>query len=130
MNEVILCGRFTREMELRYSQSGQAILTNSIAVDKFVNNERKADFINVVFFGKNAENIHKFCKKGNRILVRGSINTGSYTNKDNVKVYTFDVIVSNFDFIESAQKSDSTEAKNDDFMNIPNNIDEEIPFGN
>lgn len=129
MNEVILCGRFTREMELRYSQDGKAILTNSIAVDKFVNGERKADFINVVFFGKNAENIHKFCKKGNRILVRGSINTGSYTNKDNVKVYTFDVIVSSFDFIESAQKNEES-TNEEGFMNIPNNIDDEIPFGN
>lgn len=129
MNEVILCGRFTREMELRYTQDGKAVLSNSIAVDKFVNGERKADFINVVFFGKSAENIHKFCKKGNRILVRGSINTGSYTNKDNVKVYTFDVIVSSFDFIESAQKSEES-TNEEGFMNVPNNIDDEIPFGN
>lgn len=129
MNEVILCGRFTREMELRYTQDGKAFLTNAIAVDKFVNGERKADFINVVFFGKNAENIHKFCKKGNRILVRGSINTGSYTNKDNVKVYTFDVFVSNFDFIESASKNEES-TNEEGFMNVPDNIDDEIPFGN
>lgn len=106
MNKVILIGRLTRDPEIRYSSNNMAIMRDSIAVDKRgrrdeTNNEATADFINIVAFGTTAENINKFFKKGSRMALEGHINTGSYDDKDGKKVYTTDVVVDTFDFIES-----------------------------
>lgn len=138
MNKVILMGRLVRDPEVRYSQSENpmAIARYTLAVDrKFKRGgEPNADFINCIAFGKNGEFAEKYLRKGIKILVDGRIQTGSYTNKDGIKVYTTDVVVESCEFAESKNASQSESPKpapqtdSDGFMNIPNGIDEELPF--
>ena len=106
MNKVILLGRLTAKPELRYTQSNTPYTRFSVAVNRSVRNadgqwENKADFINVVAWQKNAENIAKFFDKGNMISIEGRIQNGSYDDKDGNKRYTTDVVVENFEFVES-----------------------------
>lgn len=136
MNKVILIGRLTRDPEVR--QNGDtAIARYSLAVDRRFkrDNEPTADFINCVVFGKAAEFAQKYFAKGTKIAVTGRIQTGSYTNKDGQTVYTTDVIVEEQEFAESkgGSSSENTTAtakpsKNADFMNVPDTMDEELPF--
>ncbi len=145
MNRVILMGRLTRDPEVRYSQgdSSMAIARYSLAVDRrgSRNNSdgQTADFINCVAFGRSGEFAEKYFRKGTKILVEGRIQTGSYTNKDGVRVYTTDIVVENQEFAESknaaAESSGGYSAAptpsqpvGDGFMNIPDGIDEELPF--
>lgn len=139
MNKVILMGRLTRDPEVRYSsgENQTAIARYSLAVDRRrgKNDEQSADFINCVTFGKSAEFAEKYFHKGLKITVAGRIQTGSYTNKDGQKVYTTDVVVEEQEFAESkAASGNSAPANNpepsngDGFMNIPDGIDEELPF--
>ena len=145
MNRVILMGRLTRDPEVRYSQgdSSMAIARYSLAVDRrgSSNNSdgQTADFINCVAFGRSGEFAEKYFRKGTKILVEGRIQTGSYTNKDGVRVYTTDIVVENQEFAESknaaAESSGGYSAAptpsqpvGDGFMNIPDGIDEELPF--
>lgn len=143
MNKVILMGRLTRDPEVRYSQgeNSLAIARYSLAVDRRFKRpgEADADFINCVSFGKTAEFAEKYLKQGTKIAVTGRIQTGSYTNKDGVKVYTTEVVVEEHEFAESkAASSDSSyqpsqrpapsQAVGDGFMNIPDGLDEELPF--
>ena len=150
MNKVILMGRLTRDPEVRYSQGENqtAIARYSLAVNRRFKREGdpEADFINCVAFGKQAEFAEKYLKKGTKMTITGRIQTGSYTNKDGVKVYTTDVIVEEQEFAESKSSSDSYAASHpqnsaaapsmptpsaasaDGFMNIPDGIDEELPF--
>ena len=98
MNKVILMGRLTRDPEVRYSQgeSATAIARYTLAVDRRFNrnnDENSADFIGCVAFGRSAEFAEKYLRKGTKVVVTGRIQTGSYTNKDGVKVYTTDVVV-------------------------------------
>ena len=108
MNKVILMGRLTRDPEVRYSQGEQpmAIARYSLAVDRRFNRNSQdgqtADFINCVAFGRNGEFAEKYLHKGTKILAEGRIQTGSYTNKDGVKVYTTEVVVENQEFAEVA----------------------------
>lgn len=144
MNKVFLMGRLTRDPEVRYTQAEQpmAIARYSLAVDRRYNRNNQegqtADFISCVAFGKNGEFAEKYLHKGTKILVEGRIQTGNYTNKDGVKVYTTEVVVENQEFAESknAQSGTATpeggyaSASNDPgdgFMNIPDGI-EELPF--
>lgn len=144
MNKVILMGRLTRDPEVRYSQgdSSTAIARYTLAVDRRFNRnneEQSADFINCVAFGKAGEFAEKYFHKGTKIAITGRIQTGSYTNKDGVKVYTTDIVVEEQEFAESKnaqgggqdnsgyQKPVPSGAE-DGFMNIPGGIDEEIPF--
>ena len=140
MNKVILVGRLTRDPEIRYS-SGEiqtAVARYMLAVERRFkrNNEPTADFIQCVVFGKSAEFAEKYFRQGMRISVSGRIQTGSYTNKDGVRVYTTEVIVEEQEFAESKSESASAHAhgsqegasSDDGFMNIPDNIDEELPF--
>lgn len=140
MNKIILVGRLTRDPEVRYS-SGEiqtAVARYMLAVERRFkrNNEPTADFIQCVVFGKSAEFAEKYFRQGMRISVSGRIQTGSYTNKDGVRVYTTEVIVEEQEFAESKSESASAHAhvsqegasSDDGFMNIPNNIDEELPF--
>ena len=144
MNKVILMGRLTRDPEVRYSQgeNPMAIARYSLAVERRFNRNSQdgqtADFINCVAFGRNGEFAEKYLRKGTKILAEGRIQTGSYTNKDGVKVYTTDVVVENQEFAESKASSQgeggyapapsSAPAPADDgFMNIPDGI-EELPF--
>ena len=149
MNKVILMGRLTRDPEVRYSQGGEnslAIARYTLAVDRrFKRNgdDQTADFIGCVAFGRNAEFAEKYFRQGMRVSISGRIQTGSYTNKDGVKVYTTEVIVEEQEFAESRAESDANRASfqhqsapslspsadaGDGFMNIPDGIDEELPF--
>ena len=111
MNKVILMGRLTRDPEVRYSQGEQpmAIARYSLAVDRRFNRNSQdgqtADFINCVAFGRNGEFAEKYLHKGTKILAEGRIQTGSYTNKDGVKVYTTEVVVEEQEFAESKAES-------------------------
>lgn len=138
MNKVILMGRLTRNPEVRYSQGNEpmAIARYTLAVDrrgKVTEGEQTADFINCVAFGRAGEFAEKHFRKGIKIAISGRIQTGSYTNKDGVKVYTTEVVVEEQEFAESKQSGESEKpAPNtnggDGFMNIPDGIDEELPF--
>ena len=102
MNTVILMGRLTKEPEPNVTQSGIHILRFTLAVDrpKKKDQDTEADFIGCVAFGKTAEVIGSYCHKGQRILIEGRIQTGSYTDKSGNKKYTTEVIVSRMEFIE------------------------------
>lgn len=134
MNKVILMGRLVRDPEIRYSQGDtMAIAKYTLAVDrKTRDSEASADFISCVCFGKAAEFAEKYLHKGTKLLVTGRIQTGSYTNKDGVRVYTTDIVVEEQEFCESKQSGDApkvnTKLDSDGFMNIPDGIDEELPF--
>ena len=143
MNKVILMGRLTRDPEVRYSQgeNSLAIARFTLAVDRRFKRqgEQAADFISCVSFGKTAEFAEKYLKQGTKIAITGRIQTGSYTNKEGQKVYTTEVVVEETEFAESKSASGEsgyqntsrpapTEAIGDGFMNIPDGIDEELPF--
>ncbi len=142
MNKVILMGRLVREPEVRYSigESQTAIARYTLAVDRrFNKEEQSADFINCVAFGKNGEFAEKYLHKGTKIAIVGRIQTGSYTNKDGQKVYTTDVVVEEQEFAESKNASSGnngggnivhpqSNVSNGDFMNIPDGIEDELPF--
>lgn len=143
MNKVELVGRLTRDPEVRYTQgeNASAIARFSVAVNRrYKNNEGnyEADFINCVAFGRSGEFIEKYFKKGMAIGISGRIQTGNYTNNDGVKVYTTDVVVEEAEFVESKNNGGSSAPSNalannnapssDGFMNIPDGIDEELPF--
>ena len=151
MNKVILMGRLTRDPEMRNSngESNTAIARYTLAVDRRYKREGEAgaDFISCVAFRKTAEFIEKYFRQGTRMVISGRIQTGSYTNREGQKVYTTDVVVEEQEFAESknaggnnggysapqhnnpapsANTSDLGSA--DGFMNIPDGIDEELPF--
>jgi single stranded DNA-binding protein (ssb) len=147
MNKVILMGRLTRDPEVRYSsgEGSMAIARYSLAVDRRFkrDGEPTADFINCTVFGKSAEFAEKYFRQGIKIAVTGRIQTGSYTNKEGQRVYTTDVIVEEQEFAESKASGESQQgqgsfqqsarptpsvASGDGFMNIPDGIDEELPF--
>ena len=147
MNKVILMGRLTRDPEVRYSQgeNATAVARYTLAVDRRVsrnnqNGEQTADFIQCVAFGRSGEFAEKYFRKGMKVVVTGRIQTGSYTNKDGQKVYTTDVVVEDQEFAESKAASQnngggfvpadrpSPSDAGDGFMNIPEGIDEELPF--
>ncbi|MCI6019530.1 MAG: single-stranded DNA-binding protein [Clostridiales bacterium] len=152
MNKVILMGRLTRDPEIRYSQGERAtaVARYTLAVNRTFKREgeQDADFINCVVFGRSAEFAEKYFRQGTRIVISGRIQTGSYVNKDGVKVYTTEVIVDEQEFAESkaasensgygaqaggyhqpaAAKPSPNAAIGDGFMNIPDGIDEELPF--
>lgn len=138
MNKVELVGRLTRDPEVRYSQGEKAtaIARFTLAVDRRVKDadgNYGADFISCVAFGKTGDFLEKYFKKGMKIGITGRIQTGNYTNKDGVKVYTTDVVVDDAEFVESKGASVGAQAtaqiaSEDGFMNIPDGIDEELPF--
>lgn len=111
MNNVTLMGRLTRDPELKYSQSGKAFCRFSLAVQREFNRE-KADFINCLAFGKTAETIAEYLKKGRRMAIVGRIQTGSYQNSNGDTVYTTEVVADRFEFIDS-QNENSKKAYND-----------------
>lgn len=143
MNKVILMGRLTRDPEIRYSagDNSMAIARYTLAVDRRIRkeNEANADFIGCIAFGRNAEFAEKYFRQGLRVAITGRIQTGSYTNREGKKVYTTDVVIEEQEFAESKATSDSnslnrvpgrteTADNGDGFMNIPDGIDEELPF--
>ena len=145
-------GRLTRDPSISYTQANSAqestcVARYALAVDRRFNRdgERKADFISCVAFGRQAEFAEKYLRKGTKIAITGRIQTGSYTNRDGQKVYTTEVVVEDQEFAESKASSDSYAASHprtsapeasmpnpgaaaEGFMNIPDGIDEELPF--
>ena len=117
MNKVFLVGRLTRDPELRYGANNNAVMRTSIAVDRTFanqNGEREADFINIVAFGNRAETMKKYLTKGSQIAVSGRIQTGSYDDKDGKRVYTTDVIIDEFQFLDSkGSRTETTSSSND-----------------
>ena len=144
MNKVNLIGRLTADPEVRYTQGDQpmCIASYRLAVErrgKKVEGQQNADFISIKAFGKGGEFAEKYLHKGMKVAVSGHIQTGSYTNRDGQKVYTTDVIADEQEFCENKAANDvaqNTAPKEtqkatppiDDFMSIPNGIDEELPF--
>ena len=145
MNKVILMGRLTRDPEVRYSQaeSSLAIARFTLAVDrrfKRQGDDQNADFINCVTFGKTAEFAERYFKQGTKIAGCGRIQTGSYTNKDGQRVYTTEVVLDEVEFAESKnasqqnggfqqnQRPEPSQAAADGFMNIPDGLEEGLPF--
>lgn len=151
MNKVILMGRLTRDPDVRYSSGdgSTAVARYTLAVDRRFHRDgdATADFIGCVAFGRQAEFAEKYLRQGTKIAITGRIQTGSYTNREGQKVYTTDVVVEEQEFAESknaggsnggysapqhnnpapsANTSDLGSA--DGFMNIPDGIDEELPF--
>ncbi len=154
MNKVILMGRLTRDPDIRYTQGerSMAVARYTLAVNRTYKREgdQDADFINCVAFGRSAEFAEKYFRQGIRIVISGRIQTGSYVNREGNKVYTTDVVVEDQEFAESkaaserssgynapsggyqpqpADKPSPNAAVGDGFMNIPEGIDEELPFG-
>ena len=138
MNKVILIGRVVRDAEIRYSQgaSSTCVARYTLAVDIKFKQEGQptADFINCIAFGKLGEFAEKYLHKGVKIAVTGRIQTGSYTNKDGQKVYTTDVVVEEQEFCESkssnqSQQNERLQQSSDDFMSIPDGLDDTgLPF--
>lgn len=136
MNKVIFMGRLARDPEVRYSQgSGQAmaIARFSLAVDRKFKREGEpsADFFNCTCFGKQAEFVERYLHKGIKIILSGRVQNDNYTNKDGQTVYSVRIIVDEIEFAESkntAGGSGATATTGDGFMNVPDGIDEELPF--
>ena len=145
MNKAILMGRLTRDPEVRYSQtdSSMVIAKFSLAVDrrhKKQGDEVTADFFNCTAFGKQAEFVEKYLKQGTKMVVIGRIQNDNYTNKEGQKVYSVQIIVEEMEFAESKasagqgeQTGNNTppamgEPGSDGFMNIPDGIDNQLPF--
>lgn len=118
MNKAFLIGRLTRDPELRYSSSNAAIANFSIAIDRQYTNgqgQRETDFINIVAFQKQAENIKKYVGKGSLVAVDGRIQTRNYEDKDGKRVYVTEVIVDSIDFLQSRKdesKQETTKTEN------------------
>ena len=150
MNRVILMGRLTRDPDVRYSagDNSTAVARYTLAVDRRFSrredngNGQNADFIGCVAFGKSAEFAEKYLHQGTKIVITGRIQTGSYVNRDGQKVYTTDVVVEDQEFAESKVADSGSRSENPKqqngrnaapvdeagFMNIPEGLDEELPF--
>ncbi len=130
MNRVILCGRLTKEPEVRYTQgeTSTAVARYTLAVDRRNREKNGADFIQCVAFGKAAEFAEKYFAKGQRVLVSGRIQTGSYTNKEGQKVYTTDVIVDDQEFADGKREAGAKPEEQGDWMDVPMFDDDAIPF--
>ena len=155
MNKETLIGRLTNDPDIRYSQGEKSTCVAKfyLAVARKFKREGEADtdFINCVVFGKLAESVEKYLKKGMKIALSGRIQTGSYTNRDGAKIYTTDIVVEEWEFVESnnhksqqaTQNKDTSErsttqktypttpqnqAYPDGFMSIPDGVEEELPF--
>lgn len=131
MNKVVLMGRLCDDPAVRYSENGIAVARYRLAVSRrnAKEGEQSADYINITALGKSGEFIEKYVHKGTKLVVVGHIQSGSYVNKDGVKVYTTEVVAEEQEFAESKKDSDSApEHKEGEFMNIPEGIEEDLPF--
>lgn len=141
INSVNLTGRLTRDPDIRYTDGGKSIARFTLAVDRRYKQENgpTADFPSCIAFGKTAEFIEQYFRQGMKMELTGRIQTGSYTNRDDVKVYTTDIVAEQVGFGESKSASRNHEGASgfgggfgpedgDGFMNVPDGIDEELPF--
>ena len=139
MNKVIFMGRLTRDPEVRYGNNGNAVAGFSLAVDRRFKRDGQptADFFNCSAFGKTAEFCEKYLHKGSKVVLDGEIQNDNYEDKNGVKHYSVQIIVNQIEFAESkssqANSNDTAEPEankpaDDGFMNIPDGVDEELPF--
>lgn len=137
MNKIILCGRLTKDPEIRYSQGAAptAVARFSLAVNRKWKREGEpdADFFNCTAFKGQAEFIEKYLRKGSKVLVSGRVQNDNYTNKDGQKVYAVNIMIEEIEFAESKNQSannniaESSQTSSDGFMSIPDG-EEELPF--
>ena len=131
MNKAILMGRLTKDPEIRRGKTSKGeemlVARYTLAIDRR-GKDAGADFISCVVFGKGAEFAEKYLKKGIKIAVTGRIQTGDYTNKDGQKVYTTDVIIEEQEFAESKKSEPTQTAPDDEFVPIPDNLEDALPF--
>jgi len=132
MNKVIMMGRLTKDPEVRYGQNNTAVARFSLAVDRRYKREGQpdADFFNCVAFGKTAEFIEKYLVKGTKVVTTGELQNNNYTDKDGNKRYDVQIMVNEIEFAESKNSNSGAQAKTDKdgFMQIPDGIDEDLPF--
>ena len=144
MNKVILMGRLTRDPDVRYSQGANAtaVARYSLAVDRRFKRDGQpdADFFNCVSFGKQAEFVEKYLHKGIKVVIQGSLQNDNYQNREGQMVYRDQIMIDNIEFAESKNASsqgsvnmpeerpDFTASASDGFMNIPDGVDDELPF--
>ena len=136
MNKIILMGRLTRDPEVRYSDDNKAVGRFALAVDRKFKRDGgpTADFFNCTAFGKTAEFVEKYLKKGTKILLTGSIQNDNYTNGHGEQVYAMQVIIDEMEFAESknagsgTNEPTQTQTTSGGFMNLPDGIDDEMPF--
>lgn len=131
MNKIILAGRTTTDVSVKMTGADNQTMMASftLAVDR-IGKDAGADFPRCVAFGKTAEFLEKYGKKGTKFIVEGRIQTGSYDDKDGKKVYTTDVIIERVEFAESKKDANAPAQApaSGEFMNIPDGLDEELPF--
>lgn len=138
MNSVVLVGRLTKDPVLRYTQDSKAVADFTLAVDRRFNRDQ-TDFIRIVVWGKQAENCANYLKKGSRAAVSGSIQTGSYTDKNGITRYTTDIVANEVEFLSSAGGGASRSNYDATVQDFPNESanerpdimdisDDEIPF--
>lgn len=139
MNKIILMGRLTRDPEIRYGgENGTQIARFSLAVNRRYKREGEpeADFFNCTAFNKTAEIVEKYLYRGSKILVTGHMQNNNYTNRNGEMVYSMQVIVSEIEFAESKNSTNTTANKtaesavpdSDGFINIEDGIEDELPF--
>lgn len=125
MNSVVLIGRLTKDIELKYTASELAVARFTLAIDEGFGDKKKTNFVPCLAFGKTAENMERFVDKGQKLAVQGRFSTGSY-EKDGQKRYTFDVVADRVEFIEFKEKT--AESVNESVPEGFAAIDEPIPF--
>lgn len=141
MNKIILCGRLTRDPEIRVANNNMTIASYYLAVDdpyQKADSDKKTDFFKCTAFGKSAEFAEKYLKKGMKILIEGRVKTGRYKNSEGQEMPSFDVVIERHEFVEKrgdARTSENTNSsnskptqRNNDFVNVPEGIEEELPF--
>ena len=141
MNNVVLIGRLVRDPELKYTESQMAVCTFTLAIDRPYSRDRQektADFIRIITFGKQAENCNRYLSKGRQTAIRGRIQTVSYTNRDGVKVYTTDIVADRVKFLSGQQKQEQQQTQTPQYQPPAaprerqqrfDDIDDEIPEG-
>lgn len=131
MNSVVESGRLVKDPEIRSYPNGTMVASFTLAVDRrFKREEQTADFIRCKCFGKTAEFVEKYFSKGKSMILNGRIETGSYKDKDGKTVYTTEVVAENVEFFGSKSEEEPRppKAPEDGFIDVPESLDEELPF--
>lgn len=137
MNKVIISGRLTKNPEIYHSNKAPytAVAKYTLAVNHYAQHKEETSFLSCVAFDKTAEFAEKYFQKGMKVEVTGRLRTGSYVNNEGRTIYTTDIIVESQEFAEkkpesstSAKPNSSVSADKEGFLNIPDGIDEELPF--
>lgn len=130
MNKVIMMGRLVKDPEISSSASGTTFARYSIAVDRKFKSDNgpDADFFNCSSFGKQAEFVEKYLKKGTKVVVSGRLENNNYTNKEGHKVYDVKIVVEDVEFAESKGSGQTQQNTTTNFLNVPDGLVEELPF--